>query len=250
MLHYQPRYDTMTMRVRSVEALVRWNHPLRGLLMPDAFVGLAEETGLILPLGTWVLQQACAAVASYDDLIVSANVSPAQFRYPAIVAHVQAALQDNRLPGKRLELELTETMLLEDGGKAGVIMGRLKALGIELAMDDFGTGFSSLGYLRRFPFDRLKIDRQFVADLRPTGQARAIIQAMLGLGRALGLGVTAEGVETAEQLLVLRADRCDEVQGFLFGSPMTERELATLLRAPSPPQDPVAQANGLISSAV
>lgn len=228
-LHFQPQYETASMRLLGVEALLRLRHPTKGLLAPNAFIGVAEETGLIVPIGAWVLRRACAVVAGYRDLTVSVNVSPAQFDSPGLVDHVATALRASGLPGERLELELTESMLLRDVPKTCELMGRLKELGVCLAMDDFGTGYSSLGYLRRFPFDRLKIDQQFVASLHPAGEARAIVQAIVGLGRALNLSVTAEGVETAEQLLLLRADRCHEVQGYHLSRPVPEADLAGVL---------------------
>ena len=231
-LHFQPRYSTASMQLLGVEALLRWKHPTRGLLQPSEFITLAEETGLIVPLGEWVLRRACAAASAFRDLIVSVNVSPTQFRSPALVDRVKRTLEESGMSGDRLELEVTESILLEDTDAARAVMHRLKALGVGLAMDDFGTGYSSLSYLSRFPFDRLKIDRQFIANLHATGEARAIVQAIIGLGRALGLDVTAEGVETPEQLLLLRADRCDEVQGYYLSIPEPEERLGEILGRP------------------
>jgi predicted signal transduction protein with EAL and GGDEF domain len=219
-LHFQPRVDARTLRLTGLEALVRWQHPERGLLPPSAFIGLAEEIGLIIPLGEWVLEEACATVAPYPDLAVSVNVSPAQFIAEGLPQMVATALKRTGLPATRLELELTESVLLEDTVRARRTLDALKRLGVRLSMDDFGTGYSSIGYLRSFPFDAIKIDRQFVGDLGKEGDARSIIQAIVGLGRALDLDVVAEGVETTEQLLLLRTDQCREVQGFLTGAPM------------------------------
>lgn len=229
-LHYQPRVDARTMEVRSVEALLRWLHPTRGLLAPGSFIELAEESGQIIPIGNWVLREACR-VAVEHGVAVSVNVSPIQFCSEDFIAAVQDALEVTQLPAERLELELTEGILLENTARATTVLAKLKTLGVRLAMDDFGTGYSSLGYLRTFPFDTIKIDRQFVHDLGVSGDARAIVQAVVGLGRALGMSVAAEGVETLEQLLLLRADQCQEIQGFLTGRPCPEEELEHLMRS-------------------
>jgi predicted signal transduction protein with EAL and GGDEF domain len=231
-LHYQPRYDTRAMTLLSVEALVRWNHPQRGTVSPAEFIPLAEETGLIVPLGEWILRTACSTIVRFEDIGVSVNVSSAQFR-GELAATVARVLSETSLAPHRLELELTESVLLEDTQKALLTLAQLKALGVRLTMDDFGTGYSSLGYLRNFPFDGLKIDQQFIADLSGTGDARAIVQAIVALGKALGMTVTAEGVETAEQLLLLRHDACEEVQGFYMSRPMTADALARLIEEAS-----------------
>ena len=229
-LHYQPRFETATMRLRSVEALLRWNHPTRGLLSPPEFLAVAEESGIIVPLGAWVFDRACAVAARYPELAVSVNVSAAQLLSGLLVEQVEAALRTSGLPGTRLELELTESLLLRDAPLARNVLAAFNARGIGLAMDNFGSGHSSLGPLRDFAFDRLKLDRQLVADLHATGEARAIIQAILGLGRALDVAITAEGVETAEQLLLLRADGCTEVQGIYLSDAVPEDRLNDLLR--------------------
>jgi EAL domain-containing protein (putative c-di-GMP-specific phosphodiesterase class I) len=228
-LHFQPRVDARSLRLTGVEALVRWNHPERGMLPPAEFIGLAEEIGLIVPLGEWILAEACRTVVRHPGLSVSINVSPAQFMVDGLAKAVAAVLRQTGLPAHLLELELTESVLLEDTVRARRTLEALKRLGVKLSMDDFGTGYSSIGYLRSFPFDAIKIDRQFVSDLDKEGDARSIIQAIVGLGRALDLDVVAEGVETAEQLLILRADQCREVQGFLTGAPMPKNELEEFL---------------------
>ena len=227
-LWYQPRLDARSMELRCVEALVRWRHPARGLVPPSDFIPFAEQTGLIIPIGSWILREACMAAAGWPEFGVSVNVSPVQFRAADFVASVEEALAVSGLPAGRLELEITEGVLLEDVDRARRILMDLKGLGVRLAMDDFGTGYSSLGYLKSFTFDAIKIDRQFIADLQPQGQSRAIVQAILGLGRALGLTVTAEGVETNEQLILLRMDRCDEVQGHLLARPMPHRDIVRI----------------------
>ncbi|WP_084540172.1 bifunctional diguanylate cyclase/phosphodiesterase [Azorhizobium doebereinerae] len=228
-LLYQPRYDTATLEVVAVEALVRWLHPRFGLLSPDQFIPLAETTGLIVPLGEWALRRACATIAKWPDLSVSVNVSPVQFHQgDQLVSAIESALKDSGLPPWRLELELTENVLIANTEKALEVLQKIKKLGVQLAMDDFGTGYSSLNYLRNFPFDRIKIDRRFVGDLDQSRDAQGIVEAILGLGRALGLAVTAEGVETAAQYAWLRNGRCDEVQGFHFARPQSEADLMQL----------------------
>ncbi|MDQ0474989.1 putative bifunctional diguanylate cyclase/phosphodiesterase [Labrys wisconsinensis] len=233
-LHYQPRFDAHSMRITSAEALVRWLAPSGGLVRPAEFIPLAEEIGLIVPLGEWVLHTACAAAVQWGTIGVSVNVSPAQVRSGDLTATVERALRETGLSPDRLELELTEGVLLEDTDRARDTLAALKRLGVRLALDDFGTGYSSLGYIRRFPFDAIKIDKQFVADMATTRGSRAIVQSILGLGKALGMSVTAEGVETAEQLMLLRLDGCDEVQGFYASPPRDQAVIAGLVQAQAP----------------
>lgn len=219
-LEFQPRFEPRTRTLRGAEALVRWNHPERGRVGPGEFIPLAERSGLIVPLGDWVLRTACRAAAGWPGLGVSVNVSPLQLRAGSLVGLVEATLADSGLAPHRLEIEITEGVLLEDAERARTALGALKALGVRISMDDFGTGYSSLSSLRTFPFDIIKIDRSFVADMDGRPGGRAVIQAILRLGQALGLSVTAEGVETAAQLSMLAAEGCQEVQGFLLGRPM------------------------------
>ncbi|MGU3539910.1 PAS domain-containing protein [Methylobacterium sp. A54F] len=228
-LEYQPRFGTRGQRVNSVEALVRWSHPERGRISPADFIPLAERSGLIVPLGTWILRTACRAAAAWPGIGVSVNVSPIQFRDGHLVEIVTAALSEAGLAPERLEIEITEGVLMEDAERARRLLGELKALGVRLAMDDFGTGYSSLSYLRSFPFDVIKIDRQFIADIEHREGGRAVVQAILGLGRALGLSVTAEGVETVGQLAMLTLDQCSEVQGYLLARPMPDEKVSELL---------------------
>lgn len=230
-LLFQPRWNTKTLEILGVEALIRWDHPQLGRLAPDEFVPLAEKSGLVVPLGEWVLRKACDTISRLPQLNVSVNVSVVQFRGGELVGAVESALKAVDLPAHRLELEITESVLIENTDKALDILIRLKGLGVRLSMDDFGTGYSSLGYLRTFPFDALKIDRRFVGDLDQSRGALAIVQAIVGLGRALGMQVVAEGVETESQLECLRNDECDEVQGFFLGRPMTEEALLDFISA-------------------
>lgn len=226
----QPRYSVSSQRMVAAEALVRWQHPQRGLLGPDSFIGIAESTGLIIPLSAWVLRTACSHALSWgQELLVSVNLSPVEFRRGHLLAQIRTVLEETGLPPGRLELELTESVMLEDAEGALSLMQELKSLGVRLSMDDFGTGYSSLSYLRVFPFDGLKIDRSFMTDLHAADDSKAIIQAIIGLGRALGLVVTAEGVETREQLELLRQYGCDEAQGYLLDRPMSPEELRLLL---------------------
>ncbi|MBF7144798.1 MULTISPECIES: EAL domain-containing protein [Pseudomonas] len=227
-LEFQPRFAIDGATLSGAEALVRWNHPLRGRLMPDQFIGIAEETGIIVDMSDWVLRRACEAALTWPDtLLVSVNLSPLEFQRGNLVQRVAAVLKATGLRPARLELEITETVLLEDSTAALVAMNQLKCLGVRLAMDDFGTGYSSLSYLRTYPFDGLKIDRSFIADLHGAarGAGIAIIESIIGLGKALTMTVTAEGVETDGQLNDLIKIHCDEAQGYLLGRPMSSEAL-------------------------
>jgi diguanylate cyclase (GGDEF)-like protein/PAS domain S-box-containing protein len=233
-LHYQPRVDVITGRPVGMEALVRWQHPERGLLAPGHFIDIAEETGLIVPIGAWVLDQAGQALkrlrdAGAGDLVMSVNVSARQFRNPRLVDEVAAMIASaGCLPG-RIELELTESAVMEQPEMAEVTMRQLKALGVRLSMDDFGTGHSSLAALKRFPVDCVKIDRSFVRDIPADTDDAALTRAIIAMGHSLGLHVVAEGVERADQLAFLRHEGCDEYQGYHFARPMAEDALSALL---------------------
>ena len=232
-LHYQPQVDLATGEVLGVEALLRWHHPERGWVGPDRFIQLAEETGLILPLGDWVIRTACRQALVWPNLNFAINVSPVQFRHGDLLDSVRAALAQTGIDPSRLELEITEGVLLNNTEDVLDILNGLKALGVRIAMDDFGTGYSSLSYLRRFPFDKIKIDRSFVLDLGNGDQAESIMDAVISLGRSLGMASNAEGVETLDQVEFLRDRGCKEVQGFYFARPMTGSALQATL-TPSP----------------
>jgi len=220
-LDFQPRYDASSQLIVGAEALVRWQHPTRGLLTPGSFIGLAEETGLIVELSDWVLAEACRNALSWaDELMVSVNLSPVEFQRSDLDERIEAVLTASGIAPARLELEITESVMLEDAASALATMNRLKALGVRLSMDDFGTGYSSLSYLRNYPFDGIKIDRSFVAALDQSQGSEAIVSAIVSMGHALSLTVTAEGIETRAQLGTLKALACDQAQGFYLGRPM------------------------------
>jgi diguanylate cyclase (GGDEF)-like protein len=228
-LHYQPQ-ARIEGSIIGFEALLRWNHPLRGLVPPGSFIPVAEESGLIIPIGEWVLREACRAAVTWPvQLQVAVNLSPAQFRHGDLPTLVHEILLETGLAPGRLELEITEGVLIGDFSRAVSILRRLKALGVRIAMDDFGTGYSSLSYLQAFPFDKIKIDKSFIANLDTSAQSAAIVRAVIGLGRGLGLPVLAEGVETHEQLSFLMREACDEVQGYLFGRPQPIEAYARLV---------------------
>jgi diguanylate cyclase (GGDEF)-like protein/PAS domain S-box-containing protein len=228
-VHYQPQAAVTTGRIIGFEALARWPHPDRGLVAPSEFIPLAEETGLIRPLGEWILRTACREATRWPShLRLGVNLSPAQFRadLPQLIADI---LEEAELPPERLELEITEGVLIRDVESALDILCELKALGVQVAMDDFGTGYSSLGYLQRFRFDRIKMDRSFVAGLLTRREAAPIVRAIVGLSTSLGMSVIAEGVETEQQLAALRREGCEEVQGYLIGRPMPAGDVLALL---------------------
>jgi diguanylate cyclase (GGDEF)-like protein/PAS domain S-box-containing protein len=218
-LHFQPQ-ARINGEITGFEALVRWHHPVRGLVPPTAFIPLAEESGLIIPMGEWILREACREAVSWPrKLQVAINLSPIQFRHGDLAGLVHSVLLETGIEPGRIELEITEGVLIGDFSRAVSILRRLKALGVRIAMDDFGTGYSSLSYLQAFPFDKIKIDQAFIANLDQNPQSAAIIRAVIGLGHGLELPIVAEGVETRAQLDFLASESCDEVQGYLFGRP-------------------------------
>jgi diguanylate cyclase (GGDEF)-like protein/PAS domain S-box-containing protein len=218
-LYYQPQTDVAG-RLLGFEALARWQHPTRGLVPPDVFIPIAEQNGLIVEIGDWILREACREAASWPgSLSVAVNLSPAQFRQSDFFTRIHSVLVSTGFPGNRLELEITEGVLMDDSAAALGVLRRAKALGIRIAMDDFGTGYSSLSYLQSFPFDKIKIDRSFIANLDRNPQSKAIVRGVLGLAHGLHLPVIAEGVETEEQLTFLEQEGCNEIQGYLMGRP-------------------------------
>jgi diguanylate cyclase (GGDEF)-like protein len=231
-LHYQPFIDVASGETSGFEALLRWNHPQRGMVPPVKFIPLAEETGLIVPLGEWVLRTACAEAAKWPgDLKIAINLSPAQFRSPELVPVILHALASAGVAPQRLELEVTETAIMHDSTAVFTALGQLHDLGVRIALDDFGTGYSSLSFLQRFPFDKVKIDRSFVNELAgPADEARRIARAVVRFAVSLGKTTTAEGVETEEQLDILCAEACVEAQGFYFSRPVNGAKVAEMIK--------------------
>lgn len=228
-LEYQPRFDATSQRLMGAEALVRWNHPEQGRMQPMSFIPVAEESGLIIELSDWVLRTACTHAASWEPgLIVSVNLSPVEFQRDDLVSRIEQVIVATAIDPSRLELELTENVLLDDAAGALDTMTRLKRLGVRLSMDDFGTGYSSLSYLRTYPFDCLKIDRSFVSNIDANGSDEAIVEAIVSMGRALSLTVVAEGIETASQLAKIAGLRCDQAQGFHLERPLSLERFAAL----------------------
>jgi EAL domain-containing protein (putative c-di-GMP-specific phosphodiesterase class I) len=220
-IHFQVQKSVATGEIRGYEALVRWQHPERGNVSPAEFIPVAEENGLILRLGEWVLRHACAKAASWDPPYkVAVNVSPLQFAHSDLPRMILEILIETGLPASRLELELTETTIFADKERSLHILRQIKAMGVTIALDDFGTGYSSLETLRSFPFDKIKLDRSFVEQVERSEQTAAMVRAVLALGRSLKIPVLAEGIENTQQLSVLSVEGCDEVQGFLLGRPM------------------------------
>jgi diguanylate cyclase (GGDEF)-like protein len=229
-LHYQPLIDSRSRHATAFEALLRWHHPTRGGVPPSEFIPIAEDIGLIVPIGAWVLRQACIQAVSWPrHLRVAVNLSAVQFRSPSLVGTVAEALRESGLEADRLELEVTESVLLNDVKLTLSILVALRALGVRIALDDFGTGYSSLSYLRSFPFDTIKIDRSFVTELGKSDECMAIVRAIIGLAAGLHMHTTAEGVETEAQLTLLAASGCTELQGYLISKPVPVRELAALI---------------------
>ena len=236
MLHYQPKLVLESGEITGVEALLRWQHPDLGLVGPTRFISMAEETGLIVPIGRWVLRTACAQSRAWRDqglppLSMAVNLSPRQFSDENLLRDIGAILEETQMDPTLLELEITETMLMQNVEKAVAILASLSARGIRLAIDDFGTGYSSLATLKRFPINTIKVDRSFIRDLPGAPEDRAITEAIIAMGRSLSMTVIAEGVETKAQADYLREQTCDEFQGFYFRKPMAAHELAALLKA-------------------
>jgi diguanylate cyclase (GGDEF)-like protein len=235
-LHYQPKVSAVTKQIHSVEALIRWRHPERGLIAPDQFIPLAEESGLIVPIGEWVLREACRQARAWQDqglplLRVAVNVSALQFRRLNLVDTVRRALADADVNARYLEIELTESAVMTHPEESIEVLERLSRMGVVVSVDDFGTGYSSMSYLRRFPIDKLKIDRSFISNLMTSADDASIVRAIISLAHGLRLKVVAEGVETADQVAFLQKLGCDQYQGFYFSPPVTAAALAELMRA-------------------
>ena len=236
-LHYQPKLDLVTGKVIGAEALIRWHHPARGMIAPKTFISIAEDSGLIVPLGRWVLREACRQarawqVSGLPALGMSINVSSVELRSPGFVAGLRATLIDSGLEPRLLELELTEAVLIDDSRSIAAVLREVKHIGVRLALDDFGTGYSSLTHLKRFPIDALKIDRSFVRDLATDSKDASIVTAMIGMGRNLHMQVVAEGVETRQQLEILRDSGCHQAQGYYFGRPVPSERFSRHLECP------------------
>ena len=235
LLHYQPKVKLNTGEITSVEALIRWQHPDRGLVSPAEFVPIAEDSGLILPIGRWVLREACRQARAWQDaglppIPTAVNVSYAEFRKPSFVEGVQTTLKETGLEARYLELELTEGVLMDDAKFTASVLQELKGMGIRLAADDFGTGYSSLSYLREFPIDILKIDRSFINQITADCDGSTIVDAIISMGKSLKHVVVAEGIETQEQRAYLQAHHCQEGQGYLFSRPLPAAQFAVLLQ--------------------
>lgn len=235
LMHYQPKVDLATGKIVGAEALIRWLHPERGLVSPIDFIPVAEETGLIVPIGAWVIQIVCAQLAAWKQekipvVPIAINLSALQFRQGSVLQVVQKALSDNHLDPHELELELTESLVMQNLDEAEVLMHAFKKHGLKLSLDDFGTGYSSLAYLKRFPFDTVKIDRAFIADVTHNAEEAAITLAIIAMAHNLHMRVVAEGVETEAQLRFLRAKQCDQIQGFYFSRPVPAAEFGSMLR--------------------
>jgi EAL domain-containing protein (putative c-di-GMP-specific phosphodiesterase class I) len=233
-LHYQPqamsRQTAASSEVIGFEALARWHHPSRGFVPPGEFIPLAEESGLIVEMGEWILREACREAASWPmPLQIAVNLSPAQFMHGDMVSLLHSILLETGLTPGRLELEITEGVLIEDFDRGLALLRRLKAIGVRISMDDFGSGYSSLSYLQAFPFDKIKVDRAFVMNLGRNPQSAAIVRAVIGLGHGLEMSIVAEGVETQEQLSFLSDEGCDAVQGYFIGRPQPIGQYAALV---------------------
>jgi len=234
-LVFQPLFSLADNRISSVEALLRWNHPVRGLITPERIIPAAEKSGLIGPIGEWVLREACIMAATWPEHIsIAVNVSPVQFAHRNLIRHVEEALRISGIDPRRLDIEVTESALLANSEMALSMLEELRRLGVRISLDDFGTGYSSLGYLRLFAFDKIKIDRSFVHDLAKRGDSLAIIKAVISLGRSLGISTTAEGVETEEQFDLVRDEGCTEVQGYIFSPPLPASAISDLLTRKPP----------------
>ena len=247
-LHYQPKRDLETNAITGVEALLRWRHPELGLLPPAQFIPLAEETGLIVPIGRWVMRTACAQGVAWQHegmppLSIAVNLSPRQFLHEGLLDDLDDALNETGLDPALLEIEITESMVMQNIDRAIDLLTMIKSRGVRLAIDDFGTGYSSMSLIKRFPIDTLKIDRSFVRELPRDTEDKAIAEAIIGIGKALGLTIIAEGVETAEQERFLKDRACDQMQGYLLSRPVPADDIPAIVRGvviEAPPLQPAA----------
>jgi EAL domain-containing protein (putative c-di-GMP-specific phosphodiesterase class I) len=228
-LAYQPLIDAATHDMTGVEALVRWNRPGHGPISPEVFIPVAETSGLIEALGLFVLRKACETAKKWPELRISVNVSPGQFRNPAFADYVRYVLKQTEIEAKRVTLEVTEGYMIQNPQRTRQAIERLKTLGVKVALDDFGSGFSSIGYLRQFGFDRIKIDRSLVMDILESDSQREMLQATVALARSLDIPVTAEGIETEQQAIAVRLFGCDTLQGYFFGRPMPAEQITERL---------------------
>jgi EAL domain-containing protein (putative c-di-GMP-specific phosphodiesterase class I) len=238
-LHYQPKIDLETGALIGAEALIRWMHPERGLMLPNEFVSIAEDCGLIVPIGQWVVREACRQARAWMDrgltpMPVAVNISAVEFGDPRFLGHLRAALDDTRLDPEYLEVELTESSLMQQVNASALALQALKQLGVQVAIDDFGTGYSSLSYLRQFPIDALKVDQSFIHEITDDPARTSGVRAVISMGRSLGHRVIAEGVETREQLAYLRAQECGEGQGHYFSRPLVNEQFVRLLETGLP----------------
>lgn len=252
-LHYQPEIDLRTNAITAVEALVRWRHPQRGSVPPSQFIAIAEDTALIVPIGNWILREACRQARAWQDEdlappVIAVNVSAVELRERHFVSNVRAALAQSGLESRYLELELTETFLMQDVRGTTIVLEGLKDLGVQIALDDFGTGYSSLSYLQRFPLDTLKIDQSFVRNLATDAHDACIVDAVIGMGKGLQLRIVAEGVETQQQLAFLQDHGCPQGQGYYFGRPMVANEIARMLAGKS--RTPTFERDGRFRSSI
>ena len=229
-LHFQPLVDSASGQVVCAEALLRWHHPMLGAISPTEFIPIAEDIGLIETIGAWAIREGCMTAAAWPASVrIAVNLSPRQFAGTGLYAGIAAALRDSGLPPARLELEVTESLLLKTDALVESTLVAIAALGVRVALDDFGTGYSSLSYLRRYRFDKLKIDQSFISDIESNTDSRAIVDAIIRLGHDLGMSLAAEGVETQAQYEILRTLGCGEIQGYLIGRPMPGEDLARFL---------------------
>jgi diguanylate cyclase (GGDEF)-like protein len=253
-LDYQPQFEIRSRRMVGIEALLRWRHPRRGRIGPDQFIALAEDSGLILPIGRWVLEQACIQTAAWQrggapELRIAVNLSPVQFRDPELASHIADVLRRTGVAAPRLQLEITERVLMDETEASRGLLAELKRLGVRLSLDDFGTGHSALGHLQRCLFDEIKLDRSLIGGLIQDGRAQAIVRAVLGLGRGLGLAAIAEGVESVEALELLAAEGCRLAQGYYFSPPVDAREIDVMVAAlASVPGDQMLDENRQLSA--